>query len=102
MRSDSGIIIVAPGQIVTATVIERAKTYHKEQAVLSAVGLSKGEAVRDRTQQLASITGSKLQATTQSTGEQIQSSAKTLWGQVKETANDLQGSGLGEVLQARL
>ena len=100
VRSDSGIIIVAPGQIVTATVIERAKTYHKEQAVLSAVGLSKGEAVRDRTQQLASITGSKLQATTQSTGEQIQSSAKTLWGQVKETANDLQGRS-NEVIEER-
>jgi uncharacterized protein YrrD len=91
VRSDSGIIIVAPGQIVTGTVIERAKTYHKEQAILSAVGLSKGEAVRDRTQQIASVTGSKLQATTQATGEQIQSSAKSLWGQVKETANDLQG-----------
>jgi uncharacterized protein YrrD len=91
VRSDSGIIIVAPGQIVTDTVIERAKTYHKEQAILSAVGLSKGEAVRDRTQQIASVTGSKLQATTQATGEQIQSSAKNLWGQVKETANDLQG-----------
>lgn len=100
VRSDSGIIIVAPGQIVTDTVIKRAKTYHKEQAILSAVGLSKGEAVRDRTQQIASITGSKLQATTQSTGEQIQSGAKTLWGQVKETANDLQGRST-EVLEER-
>lgn len=100
VRSDSGIIIVAPGQIVTETVIERAKIYRKEQAVLSAVDLSKGEAVRDRTQRLAGITGSKLQATTQATGEQIQSSAKTLWGQVKETANDLQGRST-EVIEER-
>lgn len=102
VRSDSGIIIVAPGQIVTDTVIERAKTYHKEQSVLSAVGLSKGDAVRDRTQQIASVTGSKLQATTQATGEQIQSSAKSLWGQVKETANDLQGRSTEVIEEHRI
>jgi uncharacterized protein YrrD len=91
VRTDSGMIIAAPGQIVTEMVIERAKTYHKEEAILSAVGLSKSDAVRDHSQQLANVAGAKLKATTQSTGAQLQSGAKSLWVQVKETANELQG-----------
>jgi uncharacterized protein YrrD len=102
VRTDSGLIIAAPGQIVTEMVIERAKTYHKEQAILKAVGLSKGDAVRDRTQQLANVTGSKLKATTQSTGEQIQSNAKSLWIQVKETANELQGRSAEAIEDQRI
>jgi uncharacterized protein YrrD len=102
VRTDSGLIIAAPGQIVTEMVIERAKTYHKEQAVLNAVGLSKSDAVRDRTQQLASVTGSKLKSTTQSTGEQIQSNAKSLWVQVKETANELQGRSAEAIEDQRI
>lgn len=102
VRTDSGLIIAAPGQIVTEMVIERAKTYHKEQAILNAVGLSKTDAVRDRTQQLANVTGSKLKATTQSTGEQIQSNAKSLWVQVKETANELQGRSAEAIEDQRI
>jgi uncharacterized protein YrrD len=102
VRTDSGLIIAAPGQIVTEMVIDRAKTYHKEQAILSAVGLSKSDAVRDRTQQFASVTGSKLKATTQSTGEQIQSNAKSLWVQVKETANELQGRSAEAIEEQRI
>jgi uncharacterized protein YrrD len=102
VRTDSGIIIAAPGQIVTETVIDRAKTYHKEQAILSAVGLSKTDAVRDRTQQLASATGSKLRTNTQSTGEQLQSGARRLWFQVKETANELQGRSAEALEEQRI
>ncbi len=102
VRSEGGIIIAAPGQIVTETVIERAKTYHKEQAILSAVGLSKGDAVRDQTRQLAGVAGSRLRATTQSTGEQIQSGAKDLWTQVKETANELQGRSTEAIEEQRI
>jgi uncharacterized protein YrrD len=102
VRTDGGIIIAAPGQIVTETVIERAKTYHKEQAILSAVGLSNSDAVRDRTRQLASVTGSQLKATTQSTGEQIQLGARNLWVQVKETANELQGRSAEVIEEQRI
>jgi uncharacterized protein YrrD len=102
VRTDGGLIIAAPGQIVTETVIERAKTYRKEQATLSAVGLSKSDAVRDQTRQLAGITGSKLKATTQSTGEQIQSGARNLWVQVKETANELQGRSAEVIEEQRI
>jgi uncharacterized protein YrrD len=102
VRTDSGIIIAAPGQIVTETVIDRAKTYHKEQAILSAVGLSKSDAVRNRTQQLAGATGSKLRTNTQSTGEQLQLGARRLWVQVKETANELQGRSAEALEEQRI
>jgi uncharacterized protein YrrD len=102
VRTDGGIIIAAPGQIVTETVINRAKTYHKEQAILSAVGLSKSDAVRARTQQLTGTTGAKLEAATQSTGAQLQSGAKSLWAQVKETANELQGRSAEALEEQRI
>lgn len=102
VRTDSGLIIAAPGQIVTDTVIARAKTYHKEQAILAAVGLSKSDAVRDRTQQLADVAGSRLRATTQTTGEQIQSGAKSLWVQIKGTANELQGRSAEAIEEQRI
>jgi uncharacterized protein YrrD len=102
VRTDSGIIIAAPGQIVTETVVNRAKTYHKEQAILSAVGLSKTDAVRDRTQQLASATGSILETNARSTGEQIQSGARRLWFQVKETANEFQGRSAEAIEEQRI
>jgi uncharacterized protein YrrD len=102
VRTDGGIIIAAPGQIVTQAVVNRAKTYHKEQAILSAVGLSKTDAARERTQQRASAAGSTLKINTQSTGEQIQSGARRLWFQVKETANEFQGRSAEVIEEQRI
>ncbi|WP_404789480.1 PRC-barrel domain-containing protein [Altericista sp. CCNU0014] len=102
VRTDGGIIIAAPGQIVTETVIARAKTYRKEQAILNAVGLSSSDLVRDRTQQFASVTGSRLRSTTQSTGEQLQAGARQLWIQVKEAANELQGRSAEAIEEQRI
>ncbi|MCP2728641.1 PRC-barrel domain-containing protein [Limnofasciculus baicalensis] len=93
VRSDEGSIIAAPGQIVTAQVIERAKTYHQEQALLEAVGLSIGKSVRDSTSSATIVAGDRLKSTTQNTGEQLQSGAKSLWAQVKDTASGLQDRG---------
>ena len=47
-RARSGFIVAAPGQIVTETVIERAKLYHAERELLNAVGLSTSSAIRGR------------------------------------------------------
>jgi uncharacterized protein YrrD len=102
VRTEGGIIIAAPGQIVTETVLNRAKTYHKEQAILNAVGLSKGDAVRDRTEQLAGTTGAKLEAATQSTGARLHAGAKSLWVQVKETASELQGKSTEALEEQRI
>lgn len=90
VRTNEGSIIAAPGQIVTAQVIERAKLYRKEQALLSAVGLSANDAVRQRGSGLAFETGDRIKFATQETGGQLQAGIKSLWAQVKETTNELQ------------
>ncbi len=46
VKTRDGIFIAVPGQIVTDIVIERAKTYHQEQTLLNAVGLSTTQAIR--------------------------------------------------------
>ncbi|MBD2178622.1 PRC-barrel domain-containing protein [Pseudanabaena sp. FACHB-1998] len=73
-----GSVVAVEGQIVTSRVIERAKTHHQEQALLEAVGLTTGDALR--------VTGSNV-------GQQVKDGAKGLWEQVKETASNLQDHG---------
>jgi uncharacterized protein YrrD len=69
-----GSVVAVEGQIVTPKVIERAKAHHQEQALLEAVGLTTGDALR--------VTGSNV-------GQQVKDGAKGLWEQVKETASNL-------------
>lgn len=76
--TSEGSVVAVEGQIVTPRVIERAKTHHQEQALLEAVGLTTGDALRG--------TGSNV-------GQQVKDSAKGLWEQVKETASNLQDHG---------
>jgi len=73
-----GSVVAAEGQIVTPRVIERAKTYHQEQALLESVGLTPVDALK--------TTGSDV-------GQQVKEGAKGLWEQVKETASNLQEHG---------
>jgi uncharacterized protein YrrD len=102
VRSPAGSIIAAPGQIVTELVIERAKTYHQEQALLQAVGLSTGDAMRDSTSGAMTVAGDRLKSSTQNTGEQIQAGAKGLWAQVKETASEMQERGTQAIEEKRI
>lgn len=82
-----GLVVAATGQIVTPVVIERAKTYHQEQALLDAVGLTTTDALK--------TTGSDV-------GKQVQDGAKGLWEQVKETASNLQDQGTQMVEDKRI
>lgn len=102
VRSEEGSIIAAPGQIVTQQVIERAKTFHQEQALLQAVGLSVGTAVRDSTSSVMTVAGNRLKSTTQTTGEQLQAGAKGLWAQVKDTAHEIQDRGSQAIEDKRI
>ncbi|NJM68787.1 MAG: hypothetical protein HC862_00420 [Scytonema sp. RU_4_4] len=45
VQTHEALVVAAPGQIVTPQVIERARTYGQEQALLNAVGLTSTEAV---------------------------------------------------------
>ncbi len=86
VRTADGYMIAAPGQIVTATVIERAKTAHQESALLDAVGLSTSGAATTSANNLAATAGDRLKTTTAT----AQEGAANLWEKVKETASDLQ------------
>jgi uncharacterized protein YrrD len=46
VRTRNGLIIAAPGQIVTEQTIERARTYRLEEALLRSVGLSTSSAAK--------------------------------------------------------
>jgi uncharacterized protein YrrD len=102
LRSDEGAIIAAPGQIVTEQVIKRAKIYHKEQALLQAVGLSTGEAMQHRTSNAMTVAGNRFKSTTQDTGAQLQVEAKYLWAHVKEAASEIQGRGTQAIEEQRI
>ncbi|PZV18813.1 MAG: hypothetical protein DCF20_01785 [Pseudanabaena sp.] len=82
-----GSVVAVEGQIVTPRVIERAKTNHQEQALLEAVGLTTGDALR--------VTGSNV-------GQQVKDGAKGLWEQVKETASNLQDHGSQAIEDRRI
>ncbi len=82
-----GSVVAVAGQIVTARVIERAKTEHQEQALLESVGLTTGDALR--------TTGSDV-------GQQVKEGAKGLWEQVKETASNMQEHGTQAIEDKRI
>ncbi len=93
-----GFIVAAMGQIVTPKVIERAKTHHQEQALLEAVGLSAGDALKGK----ANTTGSQLQDKTAEAGDRLRTGAKGVWEQVKETAADLHDRSAQAVEEKRI
>ncbi len=97
-----GYIVAAQGQIVTAQVIERAKTNHQESALLEAVGLSATGAAKSKAGSLTAATGDRLKTTTATAGEHLQEGAAHLWDKVKETANDLQGRSAQAIDEQRI
>ena len=109
IRADSGMIIAAPGQIVTQTVIDRAKANRKELLLIEAVGLSNSTAIRGQTQQFADSASDRLRASSQSlrantqvAGDQLQSGAQNIWQQVKATAEDLQQLSTQAITEKRI
>ncbi len=96
--TSEGYIIAAQGQIVTAQVIDRAKTNHQESALLEAVGLSLTKAAQSQVGNLATTTGSRLKSTT----AVAQASAANLWDKVKETTSDLQEWSAESIIEQRI
>lgn len=90
VRNNEGSIIAAEGQIVTAQVIEKARTYHQEPALLQAVGLSAGGALQDRTGSALTLAGDRLKTDSHYAGAQLQAEARNVWENLKETAQRLQ------------
>jgi uncharacterized protein YrrD len=98
VRTDEGMIIAAPSQIVTEQVINRARTFHKEAELLEAVGLSPSAAARAQAGGTISAAGDRLSASTQ----QAKQGASNLWERLKEKVNDLNERTAQESHEARI
>jgi uncharacterized protein YrrD len=101
VRTPEGLIVAAPGQIVTPRVIEQAKRYHRQSELLQAVGLSTQTALQYRANTAARTTGDRFGTKTQAVGQTMSEhlsqgavrarvEAQSLWHQVKATVNDAQ------------
>lgn len=91
VRNDEGLIIAAPSQIVTEQVINRARTYHRENELLEAVGLTPGSAVSNR-----------LTTTTTATGDRLRESSSNLWDRIKSKVSDIQDTAEREAHEHRI
>lgn len=83
IRTNEGVIIAAPGQIVTEQVINRARTYHKEAELLDAVGISRAEAARAQASAATTSAGERIQQG----ATQAQVEAGNLWDRVKSSVS---------------
>jgi len=97
VQTDEGLYIAAPGQIVTEAVIEKARQYGLEAALLEAVGLTVEEAVRTEAKDWLAQSGESLKTGAQKAGERLQEGLKEakagtqhLWDKTKERATELQ------------
>jgi uncharacterized protein YrrD len=90
VRTDEGLIIVAPGQIVTELVISRARTYGKEDDLIRAVG---GH---------APTTGSQARETLADGTQQVKAGAATLWERVKGSISATQERAAQEREERRI
>ncbi|MEA5451060.1 PRC-barrel domain-containing protein [Leptolyngbya sp. CCNP1308] len=97
VRTPSGLVIVAAGQIVTELVLDRAQAHHQEQALMVSTGLSLDEAYRQGASQGLLKTNERLRTTSaiagrqlQTSASQLQSEAATLWVVCQRQARQVQ------------
>jgi uncharacterized protein YrrD len=86
VRGEGGMIIAAPGQIVTDAVVERATRSNREVALLDSVGLQPSEATHYRANEAVSHAGMRVR-------EQAaiaQENAHTFWEDLKRQYRDFQ------------
>lgn len=116
IRADNGAIIVAPGQIVTDIVIQRAKANNQETALLDAVGLHPIEAVRGTTNDSLAIVRTRLQSHSSIASSRLhqeaaifqeeaaiaRENAKTLWHDLKERVAEYQGRSASAIHRNRV
>lgn len=98
VRGEDGMIIAAPGQIVTDIVITRAKMSNREAALLDAVGLQPAEATRYRAKEAVSDTGMRVR-------EQAaiaQENAYTFWEDLKTQYSELKRRSARAMHQRRI
>lgn len=98
VRTEQGLIIAAPGQIVTDKVLDRARTYNKEDELLEAVGLSTTAAARSAAAGTAASAGDAMREGAQS----VKEGATTLWQRVKSKVSENQETLAAEAEERRI
>jgi uncharacterized protein YrrD len=98
VKARDGVIIAAPGQIVTDMVIERAKSYRQEQALLNSVGMSTAQAMRQEADGAVSRAGSATSNAATSIGNQ----ATYAWDRVKESLDEVRGRSAQAIEEQRI
>ncbi len=89
VRTDEGLIIAAPGQIVTERVIERARTYHKENELIDAAGLG------------ATASGAQATQSIQDSAQQFKETTSSLWDRLKGSLSATQERAAQEAEERR-
>lgn len=86
VRTGDGVVIAAAGQIVTESVVDRARKHNQESALITSTGLTPNEAVQSSGGMLISETGDRLrQGVTQAAD-----STSSLWKTLQESVIDVQ------------
>lgn len=105
VRTDQGLIIAAPGQITTEQVVNRARTYGKEEELMDAVGMSTTDAM----QSAASTAGSTASAAASSAGaaltegtQNVKEGATNLWEKLKGKVSETQDNATRELEENRI
>jgi hypothetical protein len=85
VRTRDGLIVAAPGQIVTQRTIERAQTYRMEEALLRSVGLSSSNAAKSSANGALEVASTKINYT----GDRLQSGIAQSFEWAKQTGEKL-------------
>jgi len=105
VQTNQGLIIAAPGQIVTRSVIERARSYKMEQELMEAAGLSTTSAARSAASNVGtSVSGaaSNASSTVQERAQNVKQGATSLWERVKAKVGETQETAAQEAEEYRI
>lgn len=102
VRTDQGMIIAAPGQIVTEQVINRARTYHKEGELLNAVGLSTTQGAVGSVGSTVSTTAATASTQLKEGAQNVKEGATSLWDRLKGKVSETQEAAAQAAEEARI
>jgi uncharacterized protein YrrD len=98
VRAEDGLIVAAPGQIVTDPVIDRAQTYNKEADLLDAVGLTLATSIRAN----ASDTWLETKVQLRDRASLAQENFHTSWQTLQQKVTEWQGRSTKAMKQQRI
>jgi uncharacterized protein YrrD len=89
VRTRNGLIVAAPGQIVTEKTTERAQTYGLEEALLHSVGLSSSNAAKSSANEALDAASHRVGYTADRVGDRVHSGFAQSVEWVKQTSEKL-------------